>query len=465
MINDTNDNYYSDPPEIQSALDNISAKAAGRLSSNPEQEPPDAAQPAPASFDQDSPHAPGSMKQRARLSQQQREECSRRPIAFNATGATIYGNTPPPKTETVDEQKTLLPIVTRGDLVPDKQIGFLWKDRFPYQFGLIAGRQGLGKSMFVGYLAAKITNASVKSWLDGAPCPTGCVLFFTPEGGSSLTIQRIRNMGGNTKNIVFYSGLGSGRLRPDGTLDTDFDPVVSDTVNLTQAIDAAEKDTGQKVQLVVIDPITDFMGDIQQNNNAEVTRALRGLDYLAVERNICIIGVKHLNKNANTSAAVYNVGGSNAFTSKARFVYLLDQTPDSRKAEIEGDGSTGRRLILSGAKSNDFNIRYSIEYQLAGDDSKRVDITELFGDWTADSLQYELSQINGGGAKGRGRPADDDRNAEIEHLLASGKKPKEVMEEMRASRKTVYKAYNKLKEGQAESYMEFDGFGDDGAAD
>lgn len=422
-------------------------------------------QPAPASNDWGSPHAGGSMKQRARESQKQREECSRRPIAYDAMGGVIYGNTPAPKPEAVDDGKPVLPIVTSGDQIPDKQIKFLWKDRFSYQFGLLAGRQGLGKSMLVGYLAAKITTATFKSWGDGAPCPTGSVMFFTPEGGESLTMQRIRNMGGNVKNLFFYSGLGSGRLRPDGTLDTDLDPVVSDTVNLTQAIDAAEKKTGQKVHLIIIDPITDFMGDIKQNDNAEVTRALRGLDYLAVERNICILGVKHLNKTANTSAAVYNVGGSNAFTSKPRFVYLLDQTPESRKAELMGD-SIERRLVLVPAKHNDFYIKHSIEFMLAGgEDNFHVEITDLGGDWTADSLQSELLQINGGAVKGRGRPANDERNAEIERLLESGKTPKEVVSEMGASSKTVYKIYNALKQKQAETFSEFAGFGDDEETD
>ncbi len=445
-----NDNY----DEIDHRLDLVSQKAAEQIQQTV-----------------NSPHRPGA-DARARQSEENwnivREECSRRPIAYDATGATIYGNTPEPKKpETKDEEKTLLPIVTRGDNVPDKPINFLWKDRFPCQFGLVGGRQGLGKSMFVAYMAAKITNASFKSWGDGAPCPTGCVMFFKPEGGSSATVQRVRNMNGNVSNLVFYSGIGSGRLRPDGAIDTDFDPVVSDTANLTRAIDAAEKQTGQKVHLIVIDPITDFMGDnVRDSNNAEVTRALRELDYLAVEKNICIIGVKHLTKNQNSTAAVYSVGGSSAFTSKPRFVYLLDQTPDSRKAELEGDTSIERRLLLVPAKSNDFSIRNSVEFTLAGeDDNFRVEITDLYGEWTGDSLQWELSQINGATSKGRGgRPADDERNAEIENLLESGMSVKDVMEKMGASKKTVYKIYNALKERQAEDFSEFDFEDDDEAA-
>lgn len=405
------------------------------------------------------------MEAENRQMQRIREECSLRPIAYDATGASIYGNTPAPKPETVDEQKTPLPIITRGDHVPDKRISFLWQDRFPYQFGLLAGRQNLGKSMFVAYLAAKITNASFKSWGDGCVCPTGCVMYFTPEGGAPLTMQRIRNMGGNPENIVFYNGLGSGRLRSDGTIDTDFDPDVSDTYSLTRAIDAAEKDTEQKVRLIVIDPITDFMGEVRQNDNAEVTKALRGLDYLAVDRGVCILGVKHVNKSVNTTAAVFNVGGSVAFTSKPRFVYMLDQTPDSRKADLEKDDLTQRRLVMVCAKHNDFDPPSSLELTLKSDnDSKRVEITDFYGDWTADSLQYALSQINGDNSKGRGRPTDDDRNAEIERLLASGMSVNDVMDETGASRNHVYAIRKTLNKQQKSSYIEFNGFGDDSKA-
>lgn len=430
--------------------------------------------PAPASDDLGSAFGSKTveeMEAENRQMQQIREECSRRPIGYDGYGNIIYGNTPPPKSETIDEQKTPLPIITRGDLVPDKQISFLWQNRIPLQFGLLAGRQNLGKSMFVAYLTAKITNASFKSWGDGAPCPTGCVMFFTPEGGAALTKRRICNMGGNAENIVFYSGLGSGRLRPDGTIDADFDAVVSDIYSLTRAIDAAAKSTGQKVCLIVIDPITDYLGEVRQNDNAEVTKALRGLDYLAVERGVCILGVKHVNKSVNTTAAVYNVGGSNAFTSKPRFVYMLDQTPDSRKADLEKDDLTERRLVVVCAKHNDFDPIPSLEFTLrsSDNDGKRVEITDYFADWTAESLQYALSEINGGGAKGRGRPADDDRNAEIERLLASGMSVKEVVSTMeqngqRVGKTLVYEIRDNIKNQTPASFAEFNDFGADDKA-
>ncbi|MBR5709784.1 MAG: AAA family ATPase [Thermoguttaceae bacterium] len=476
MKNNNNDSY-NDPPEIQDALDKVSARAAGYLKKPSEkeldevfgvdeQDPPEPAQTsqtnaqpsqpsqpsqraktnaqrAPAS-EGDSPHAGGSMKQRARESQKQREECSRRPIAYDGYGNIIYGNTPAPAPEAVDDEKPLLlPILKRADQIPDKPINFLWKDRFSYQFGLLAGRQGLGKSMFVCYMAAQITNAGVDRWDDGAPCPTGSVIFFTPEGGEYLTKQRIRNMGGNFENLFFYSGLGQGRLRPDNkTIDTDIAPVVSDIQNLTQMIDAAEK----KVHLIIIDPITDFMGDTKQNDNAEVTRALRGLDYLAVEKNICIIGVKHLNKTANTSAAVYSVGGAGAFTSKPRFVYLLDQHPESRKAELMGGSSTEKNLLLVPAKQNDFIIKNSIEFYLSGgEDNFHVEITDLSGDWTGDSLQYELAQINGATSKGRGRPANDERNAKIEEMIQNNASNEEIIKETGASLSTIRRARKKIE--------------------
>ena len=470
MKNNNNDSY-NDPPEIQDALDKVSARAAGYLKKPSEkeldevfgvdeQDPPEPSQPsqraktnaqpvktntqrAPAS-EGDSPHAGGSMKQRARESQKQREECSRRPIAYDGYGNIIYGNTPAPAPEAVDDRKPLLPILKRADQIPDKPMNFLWKDRFSYQFGLLAGRQGLGKSMFVCYLAAQITAASVDRWDDGAPCPTGSVIFFTPEGGEYLTKQRIRNMGGNFENLFFYSGLGQGRLRPDSkTIDTDIAPVVSDIQNLTQMIDAAEK----KVHLIIIDPITDFMGDeTKQNDNADVTRALRGLDYLAVEKNICIIAVKHLNKNANTSAAVYSVGGSNAFTSKPRFVYQLDQHPESRKAELMGDSSTEKSLLLVPTKCNDFIIKNSIEFYLSGgEDNFHVEITDLAGNWTGDSLQYELAQINGANSKGRGRPANDERNAKIKEMILNGAKDEEIRQETNASISTIRRERKKIE--------------------
>ena len=78
--------------------------------------------PAPASDDLGSAFGSKTveeMEAENRQMQQIREECSRRPIGYDGYGNIIYGNTPPPKPETVDEQKTPLPIITRGDCVPE----------------------------------------------------------------------------------------------------------------------------------------------------------------------------------------------------------------------------------------------------------------------------------------------------------------------------------------------------------
>ena len=82
-----NSNSYFDPPEIQSAFDKVSAKAACYI----EQTDPATTdeQPAPTSFDWGSPHAPGSMKERTRQMQQQREECSRGNSTKRADNVTV----------------------------------------------------------------------------------------------------------------------------------------------------------------------------------------------------------------------------------------------------------------------------------------------------------------------------------------------------------------------------------------
>lgn len=404
------------------------------------------------------PHATGSdAANRARKQEKQFEENRKLkeeiPLAYAADGSIVFGKqTLRHKENPEEDNRPELPIVTLATETPDKELEFFWQDRFPYQFGLICGRQGLGKSFFTCYLAAQLTNANVTQWVDGRPCPTGAAMFFVSEGGNSETGRRIKNMNGDLSKVAFYNGVGKGRKRPDGSLDIDIDPLLTDLVNLEKAIDAAERQTGEKVKLLVIDPLTDFMGNTKQNDAGEVTAVLRGLDYLAAERNICIIGVKHPNKSINTTSSVYNVGGSVAFTTKPRWVYLLDQLPETRQAIIESGDDTDKHVILAWSKVNDFEIRNSIEFHLLKNNNGNVtvEILDANGRWNADQLLYELATVNSLKAhKGASRKEANYR-AVLEAFNNGITSPKQISEQNNIPIATVNRYLKDIRTGRAD---------------
>src|SRR5262249_27218583 len=78
------------------------------------------------------------------------------------------------------------------------------------------------------------------------------------------------------------------------------------------------------VALVVIDPISAYLGDTDSHRNAEVRALLAPLSELAARHNTAIVGISHLNKSAGTEAMM-RVTGSLAFVAAARAAYPMAQ--------------------------------------------------------------------------------------------------------------------------------------------
>ena len=95
-------------------------------------------------------------------------------------------------------------------------------------------------------------------------------------------------------------------------------------------LQAAVKEIGD-VRLVVVDPISAFMGDVNCHRNSEVRRVLKPLSDWAAETGVSILFIDHLNK-ASDQAAQYRSSGSIAFfaASRASWMVVKDRTNDDR---------------------------------------------------------------------------------------------------------------------------------------
>jgi hypothetical protein len=94
------------------------------------------------------------------------------------------------------------------------------------------------------------------------------------------------------------------------------------------------------VALIIIDPITAYLGDTDSHRNAEVRAVLAPLAELAARYGAAVIAVSHLRKSEDGDA-ILRVTGSLAFVAAARAAYLITADPDTRD----------RRLFLP-AKNN-----------------------------------------------------------------------------------------------------------------
>lgn len=206
-------------------------------------------------------------------------------------------------------------------------VSWLWPGHIPLgKLTLIGGDPGLGKSFLTIDLAARTTTGS--TWPDGSPGidPAPVVLASAEDDPADTIRPRFDAAGGAPERAHLLTGIedldSNGRLitRPP-SLETDI-PVIEAEVARTGA------------RLLVIDPITAYLGGTDSHKNAEVRTLLASLAGLAHRQGPAVLGITHLNKGQGK--ALYRAMGSLAFVAAARAVWAV--TAD------EGDGD--RRLLV-----------------------------------------------------------------------------------------------------------------------
>ena len=90
------------------------------------------------------------------------------------------------------------------------------------------------------------------------------------------------------------------------------------------------------VALVIIDPVSAYLGRTDSHNNSEVRAVLSPLSRLAEKHNAAVVCVTHLNKGTGSNA-VYRTTGSLAFGAAARMVLVIGKDPNNE---------TGQRRLL-----------------------------------------------------------------------------------------------------------------------
>jgi RecA-family ATPase len=75
---------------------------------------------------------------------------------------------------------------------------------------------------------------------------------------------------------------------------------VSDITHITR-LEQAINQVGD-CRMIILDPITSYMGAVNANSNAEVRAALAGIVRLAQKTGAAVVGISHLNKKADLEA-------------------------------------------------------------------------------------------------------------------------------------------------------------------
>jgi putative DNA primase/helicase len=207
------------------------------------------------------------------------------------------------------------PIVTFLSTVTPEPVDWIWPGRLARRrYTLLSGEPGLGKSFVSLDVAARISRGL--AFPDGTPAPLGRVLLLVAEDGLSDTVRpRLDALGGDPSRVAVLEAI----REPDGTRA----PV--SLVDHMPALRAAVAEVNP--DLLIIDPITAFLGRTDSHRDVEVRATLAPLLDLCEQKNFALLTIGHLSKDSQR-AALHRPGGSIAFVAAARIVLALAADPN-----------------------------------------------------------------------------------------------------------------------------------------
>jgi hypothetical protein len=237
----------------------------------------------------------------------------------------------------VDKTKPLLYQGSLVDVNPDSMEvptwmwpGYLQANQLTHH----AGDSGEGKSPVLRDIIARVSSGS--NWPDGSPntyAKHGVIVLASEDDWNTTIIPHLKLAGADfsqIKRFVMHRVEGDSVQEAGVALDRDAD-------QLQKCLDE-NKDT---IGMIVIDPITNYLGKCGMNAEDEMRSLLMPLAALARKYVVSINTIGHLNKNS-TMPLFDRVMGAKAFMGVARQVvfYGKDRNQDSQFAHVMGLGRT-----------------------------------------------------------------------------------------------------------------------------
>jgi putative DNA primase/helicase len=226
-----------------------------------------------------------------------------------------------------------LPVrMTPFSQIEEKAVEWLWEGRVPLgTASLWAGAPKRGKSFVSLTLAAAVSRGAP---MPGGPIPAGpaSVVLMSAEDDASRTIKpRLRAAGADLSRIQNLESI----------LPNDGGETLPSLRHDLELIEAAADSLGD-CRLIVIDPVTAYLGGVDDHRNGELRGVLLRLMKAAERLGAAVVLLSHLSKSASTDAQ-QKVIGSVAYTaaSRANFAFAKDR-----------DDPTGRRVVMADLGGN-----------------------------------------------------------------------------------------------------------------
>jgi putative DNA primase/helicase len=288
---------------------------------------------------------------------------------------------------------------------------WLWKGYLQSnQLHHFAGASSEGKSPVTRDLIGRLTRGA--DWPDGTKNEAGprSVILLSSEDDWSDTILPSLELAGADLDLVFefISTVTRGEEVVDVTtaLDRDIDEI------------AAHIKSREDVGLVIIDPITNYLGSKSMNKEDEMRSILMPLAKMAQSFEVGVVTVGHLNKRDKDTALMQRLMGAAAFGGVARQVFMFGNDPDEEDPFAH---------VMGLLRKNTYPpLKYKTVAVPQEWDGQVSDIIQV--KWCGPAKNIDMDEVVNA-RKQSDKTASKEAGAFIKAFLRDGAKPTKVIEE------------------------------------
>jgi len=233
-----------------------------------------------------------------------------------AAEAMVNTNVPEP----VVERRTVT--LTQASSVKVQPVRWLLENRIALgTLALLAGREGIGKSLVAYTYAAQITTGTMPGEYAGKP--RAVIVAATEDSWSHTIVPRLMAAGADLDRVY----------RADVTTSEGVDTGLV----LPRDLTALETEvTASGAAMMLLDPLMSRLdAGLDTHRDSEVRLALEPLVALADRTGAAVLGIIHVNKSSSTDALT-TVMGSRAFAAVARSVLFVMVDPDDDDVRLLG---------------------------------------------------------------------------------------------------------------------------------
>ncbi len=286
------------------------------------------------------------------------------------------------------------------DTIKPEAVSWLWPGRIALgKVTMIAGDPGLGKSLIGIFLAGQVSRGA--RWpVDNTLCPNGSVLLISGEDSPSDAIRpRLDAIRADVSKIYILDCIRD--------IDKDTDLPIDRDMSLKRDVDSIELKVNEipDCKLIVIDPISAYLGNADSHNNSEIRGLLKPLADMATRKRVAVVVISHFNKGGQSSA-MYRTTGSLAFVAAARAVYAVakDQDNPDRRLFLPiknnlGPDNSGLAYSISQTSSNIPLIQWEPDPVSISADDALSQMTDDMRSEREEAREWlcDLLENNGGG--------------------------------------------------------------------